>query len=166
MSEVLVLNSSYLPIAKADVERSVILILLSKAFSIKDTDKEIRSQHLTIKVPEIIVLKDVNYIKRGVMGFTKKAVMVRDSHKCQLCGETDRYKLTLEHLIPKSRWAKISAERNLPYSMNSYENCAILCKKDNSWKGDRTPEEIGWDFVGKAPLTHLDINWDEIFLQK
>jgi 5-methylcytosine-specific restriction endonuclease McrA len=136
--------------------------VLDKAFSIKDSDKIVRSQNLTIKIPEVLVLKNVNYIKRGFTAFSKKAVMKRDQ-VCQLCGESDKTKLTLEHLIPKSRWEKISKERGLTYGLNSFENCVILCKKDNQWKSDALPEEIGWEFTAKAPLVDFDINWDEIF---
>lgn len=162
--EILVLNNSYMPIAKTNPERAICLLLLGKAFSIKNSGKVMKSPTVEVEVPEILVLKDVNYIKRHFTSYTKKAVLRRDNYTCQMCGETKRDLLTLEHLIPKSRWEKISKERCLTYSRDSFENTCILCKFCNHRvKSNSLPEEIGWEFVARSPLTDFDINWDEIF---
>lgn len=160
---VLVLNSSYLPIAKTNFERATILILLDKAFSVKDSDREIRSQYLTIKIPEAIVLKDVNYYEHKVPPPTKKNIFIRDGYKCLRCGEQRRERLSLDHLIPRSRFKKIAKERNLEYGENSYENLACLCKDCNSWKDNRTPEEIGWNIKVGKPVSELMLNWQQLW---
>lgn len=163
MSEILVLNNSYMPIAKTNWERAIILMLLGKAVSVKDSNIEVKSQNLSIKIPEIISLKEVNYVRRQPLACTKKAVFRRDNYTCQMCGEDDRAKLTLEHLIPRSRWNKISKERNLTYGLGSWENLCTLCKFCNSKvKANSLPEEIGWEFTAKAPLTDFDIDWDAL----
>lgn len=152
-----------MPIAKTNPERAICLLLLGKAFSIKNSGKVMKSPTIEVEIPEVLVLKDVNYIKRHFTSYTKKAVLRLYDYKCCMCGESDRTKLSLEHLIPKSRWNKIAKERNLEYGLNSFDNCVILCKKDNQWKSDALPEEIGWDFKPKYPLNDFDIDWNVIF---
>lgn len=164
MKEVVVLNNSYLPIARTTVEKAITLLLLQKAISLKDTDQVIRSQYLTINIPDVIVLKDVSYIHRIPVAYSKKAVFSRDNYTCQMCGCTERQKLTLEHLIPKSRWEVISKKRQLTYKVGSWENTCCLCRHCNQFvKGNKLPEEIGWNFVGRQPISDFVINWDEIF---
>ncbi len=163
MSEILVLNNSYLPIAKTSWERALILLVLDKAFSIKDSDREVRSQFLSLKIPEVIVLKEVSYFCNKIPPPTKKNIFQRDGHKCLRCGEIRRERLSLEHLIPRSRFIKVSKERDLHYGVNSYENLCCLCKSCNSDKDNRLPEEIGWDIKVGAPPPELVINWAELY---
>lgn len=163
MKEIVVLNNSYLPIARTTVEKAVVLIILGKAFSLKDTTEIIRSQYLTINVPEVIVLKDVSYIHRIPVAYSKRAVFQRDGYTCQMCGSSDRRSLTLEHLIPKSRWQEIASKRSLHFKVNSWQNTCCLCADCNRKKSDKLPEEIGWDFSGKEPITDFTIDWEELF---
>lgn len=163
MSDILVLNQSYMPIGKTTWDRAIVLVLLCKAFSIKDSDKEIRSQYVNIKIPEILVLKDVSYYKHKTPPPTKKNIFIRDNHTCLRCGEKRRENLSLEHLIPRSRFQKISKERNLEYGQNSYQNLATLCKSCNSDKDNRLPEEIGWDIKVGEPVSEVLIDWATLF---
>lgn len=151
-----------MPIGKTSWEKAVVLIILGKAFSIKDTDREIRSQFLSLKIPSVLVLKDVSYYKHRTPPPTKKNVFARD--KCCLrCGEQRKENLSLEHLIPRSRFNKISKERNLDYGVGSWRNLATLCKSCNSAKDNRLPEEIGWEVNVGEPVGDIVINWQELF---
>jgi 5-methylcytosine-specific restriction endonuclease McrA len=163
MKEIVVLNTSFLPIARTSVEKAVILIVLNKAFSLKDTKEVIRSQYLTINVPEVIVLKDVSYVHKIPVAYSKKAVFRRDNYTCQMCGSKDRNKLTLEHLIPKSRWKEVSEKRQITYKVNSWLNTCCLCSDCNRTKSDKLPEEINWEYTAKEPVTDFIIDWDELF---
>lgn len=163
MKEVVVLNNSYLPIARTTVEKAIVLLVLQKAISIKDTDQVIRSQYLTINVPDVIVLKDVSYIHRIPVAYSKKAVFRRDNYTCQMCGCTDRQKLTLEHLIPKSKWEEISKKRELHFKLNSWQNTCCLCNSCNRKKSDKLPEEISWNYEAREPVSDFTIDWDELF---
>lgn len=163
MSDILVLNQSYMPIGKTTWDRAIILLILSKATSIKDSDKEIRSQFISLKIPEIIVLKDVAYYKHKTPPPTKKNVFARDNYTCLRCGEKRREKLSLEHLIPRSRFKEISKERNLEYNLASWPNVCCLCKDCNSWKDNRLPEEIGWDIKVSEPASDVLIDWNLLF---
>lgn len=164
MYEVMVLNQSYMPIAKTNAERAIVLILSDKGFSIKDTDKVLRSQHITINIPEILVLKDCGYFKKEIVPFSRKAVLIRDSWKCVYCGDSRRHLLTLDHVIPRSRWDKISRERELTYAKDSFNNCVCACKDCNVRKSANLPEELGWPKVEpKEPVGELIMNWEKLF---
>jgi 5-methylcytosine-specific restriction endonuclease McrA len=163
MKEIIVLNNSYLPIARTTIEKAICLIVLQKAVSIKDTGDLIRSQYLTIKIPEIIMLKDCSYVHNIPVSYSKKAVFRRDNHSCQICGETDKYLLTLEHLIPKNRWEEVSKSRGLTFGLNSWENTCCLCRDCNQKKSNKLPEEIGWNYQARRPINDFVIDWEKIF---
>ena len=163
MKEIIVLNNSYLPIARTTIEKAICLLVLQKAISIKDTEETVKSQFLVINIPEIIMLKDCSYVNTIPLAYSRKAVFRRDNHTCQLCGSTDKKLLTLEHLIPKNRWSEISKTRGLTYSLNSWENTCCLCKECNQKKSNKLPEEIGWEFIAKRPINDFMIDWEKIF---
>jgi len=163
MNDILVLNQSYLPLAKTNHERAIILILLDKAFSIKDSDKVLRSVYTEIKVPEIIVLKDCGYFRRNLPLPTRKNVLREFSHTCQHCQEQRRDRLSLEHIIPRSRFSKIKKDRDLDYLVSDWKNLSILCRDCNVTKSDKLPEEIGWDLVGREPVGDLVWDWEKLF---
>ena len=163
MKEIVVLNTSFLPIARVSLEKAIILLVLNKAFSLKDTKEVIRSQYLTINIPDVIVLKNVNYVHKIPVAYSKKAVFRRDNYTCQMCGCKERNKLTLEHLIPKSRWEEVSKKRQLTYKLNSWLNTCCLCSECNRNKSDKLPEEINWNYTPKEPVSDFIIDWEEIF---
>lgn len=59
---------------------------------------------------------------------SRQNIFKRDAHKCLYCGS--KKDLTLDHVLPKSRGGA-----------SNWTNLATACKKCNSIKGDRTPEE-------------------------
>jgi 5-methylcytosine-specific restriction endonuclease McrA len=164
MKEIIVLNNSYLPIARTTIEKAICLLVLQKAISVKDTDEVIRSQFLNIKIPEVIMLKDCSYVHTIPLAYSRKAVFKRDNYTCQLCGNNDKKSLTLEHLIPKNRWKELSEKRQLTYNVNSWENTCCLCKDCNQKKSNKLPEEIGWSFTARRPINDFDIDWEKIFM--
>jgi 5-methylcytosine-specific restriction endonuclease McrA len=61
----------------------------------------------------------------------RKILYARDRYLCAYCGdEHGEYKLTIDHVMPKSRGGK-----------NIWANCVTACKPCNHRKADRTPEE-------------------------
>jgi 5-methylcytosine-specific restriction endonuclease McrA len=57
----------------------------------------------------------------------RKRVFVRDGWKCLRCGEDDKEKLTLDHIVPVSRGGS-----------DEDENLQTLCKRCNEMKGNKT----------------------------
>jgi len=56
---------------------------------------------------------------------------IRDGFKCGYCGK-DRERLTVDHIIPKSKGGK-----------TCFENCVACCKLCNNKKGAKKPSEVG-----------------------
>lgn len=93
----------------------------------------IHSSHLTVAVPDLIVLKDYNKLPMRDVKCTRENIFSRDGHKCAYCGKQfKRAELTLDHIIPRSHGGK-----------NGWINCISACKACNHKKADRTPKEAG-----------------------
>ena len=55
-------------------------------------------------------------------------------------------KLTLDHIVPRSRWENIPKDRK-PSEFNSWENVVTACRECNTKKGSKLLSELRW----KAP---------------
>ena len=77
------------------------------------------------------LIKLIRTIYRNRVTFTKRNILIRDQFKCAYCG-TQREKLSIDHIIPKSRGGKMT-----------FENCVAACRPCNLKKGGRTPSEAG-----------------------
>jgi len=89
--------------------------------------------------PAVIVLK--NYVRSRFMSYNcnRRNVVWRDKNVCQYCGNKFIFsELTMDHVIPKSRGGE-----------KSWNNIVASCKKCNSKKGDRTPEEARMPLIKK-----------------
>lgn len=88
--------------------------------------------------------------------FSKHKVFERDRYICQYCKNTDRRKLTIDHIIPKSRGGP-----------DSFLNCITCCLRCNLFKDDRTPEEAGMvfafpvNFNKQIPMVGTADNYEE-----
>ncbi len=86
-------------------------------------------------VPRIIRLTSSSYFPDGKKQLrpTRQNVLLRDENTCQYCGKTPSKKeLNLDHVVPKSKGGK-----------NTWKNLVTSCKRCNSRKADRTPNEAG-----------------------
>lgn len=94
-------------------------------------DGLIRSQHLAIVPPEVVVL--TAYEGRGERSvvFSRKNIFKRDRYTCQYCGDQPGpEELTIDHVMPRSRGGT-----------STWENCLLACVECNKRKADKTPEE-------------------------
>ncbi len=131
MTQVLVLNQDYSPLAICSVQRAFILVFLKKAELIKvKQGKSIRSISDSFPFPSVIKIQ--RYIHRPYKGvvLTRHNIFKRDSFQCQYCGVNQD--LTLDHLVPKSKGGK-----------SNWTNLVTACKRCNAKKGDYSPEEAG-----------------------
>lgn len=141
MSEVLVLNSGYIPIRIISDKESICLLYQNKAYVAIESNKIMRSPSITFKIPNVIVLLNYNKFPKRKVGFSKLNVIYRDDMICQYCGKKfNMNELTIDHIIPKSRWAieKRTSKRN----WTQWENCVCSCKFCNNKKGNSLLEEI------------------------
>jgi len=132
MERVILLNSDYSFLNTIDWKRAMILLAKGKVEVLKATDKILRDSQRTweIYIPKVLRLVDiVRRVYRAKVPYSKRNVIYRDRFTCQFCGIVDQ-KLTIDHVIPKSRGGK-----------SSFDNCVAACKPCNNTKNDRTPRE-------------------------
>jgi 5-methylcytosine-specific restriction endonuclease McrA len=132
MDAVVVLNYDYQYINKISWKKAVCLVYKGKAEVLKESRRLIRNAEKTVEimVPKVLrLLKLVRVIYKQKVPFSKKNVLVRDNYTCQYCG-TNKVKLTIDHIVPRSRGGK-----------TTFENCVAACRECNSRKGNKTPRE-------------------------
>lgn len=129
MRRVLVLNQDYSPLTVCTAERAFLLIYAEKAERVHDDPTQIlRTVSREYKMPSVIRLQKYIYVPFKSVLLSRQNVFKRDRQECQYCGSTRD--LTLDHVMPRSRGGN-----------SSWLNLVTACKKCNSYKGDRTPEE-------------------------
>lgn len=164
MEQVLVLSNNFEIISFAKWTRAIKLVIKGRAESLKDTDRQVAPG---LFVPAVIRL--LNGIKslhgRKVM-WKRHSVWVRDLGICGYCGiHVSESAMTIDHILPKSRGGK-----------NTWENTVTCCKKCNSKKDDKTPEEARMQlkikpfaptiveyYARKMKMSGINIDLNEIF---
>lgn len=134
MSETLVLDQSYQPLARVPWQKAIVLLFTDKVEVVEHySDREVRSVSVTIKMPSVVrFLKKIKRRKRPVK-FSRENVYNRDGGKCQYCSkDLTKSESTYDHVLPKSRGGK-----------TDWDNIVIACGKCNQKKRNRTPEEAG-----------------------
>lgn len=137
MKGVLLLNQDYSPLAICSVERAFILVFLKKAELMTEAeDKSIHTINRTYPMPAVIRLYNYIHLPYRSVVLTRQNVFKRDRFSCQYCGSGKN--LTLDHIMPRSRGGQ-----------SSWSNLVAACRRCNTVKGDRTPEEAGLFLKGK-----------------
>jgi len=131
MAQCVLLNADYTFLNLVNWKRAICLIAKGKVEVVKDSQQTIRNCSGTeLKVPAVMrLIKLIRTIYRTRVTFTKRNVLIRDRFKCAYCGAR-REKLSIDHIIPKSRGGKMT-----------FENCVAACRPCNLKKGGRTPSE-------------------------
>ncbi len=152
---VVVFSKNYLPVSRVNIKRAIVLLVTGKAEPLDiatDEGYRVHSPSVVLLVPEQIRLtnSETERVWR-VPPVNRREVLRRDKHTCQYCGSTK--KLTLDHVIPRSKGGK-----------HSWDNVVIACERCNSRKGDRTPYQAGMILRTKprAPM-HPAVAFSEQF---
>lgn len=111
---------------------------------IREWDFSIRSVHLEVRVPTVLIAK--NYKGMPEVKFGKNPsldqIRIRDGDTCQYTGKKlSRDEMSIDHVIPKSRGGK-----------NTWENLALSQKEINRRKGNKLNSEIGLKLI-RQPVT-------------
>lgn len=141
-ARVLILNASFEPLHVCSVKRAIHLLMTEVASRVEDANAVLRTPSSVVQVPSVVRLN--RYVRRPFrqrVSFNRKNLFRRDDHTCQYCGERGN-DLTLDHVLPRSRGGK-----------TTWENVVASCRRCNSRKRDRTPEEANMrlDRPPKAP---------------
>jgi 5-methylcytosine-specific restriction endonuclease McrA len=160
MAHALVLNATYEPLSVVSARRAVVLLVNRKADLVHAGDEIWSSERREIQVPTVIRLR--RYVRvpfRRRIPLNRKAVFARDRHRCQYCGGSAE---NLDHVLPRSRGGD-----------HTWENVVAACRRCNTRKGNRTPDEAGmplretpraprrngWILIGSSALP--DPSWDQ-----
>lgn len=137
---VLVLNQNYQPLNVCNIRRAISLIGREKAETLEATERFLHSASLAVPEPSVIRL--VYMVKRPFQQrrLSRKEVFIRDRYRCQYCSRHLR-KLTLDHVIPRSRGGP-----------HSWENVVSACSHCNHKKAGRTPKEAGMGLLRKPRM--------------
>jgi 5-methylcytosine-specific restriction endonuclease McrA len=126
----LVLNASMEPLCVVPARRAVVLVLADKADVLHTNGHRFRSEQLDVAAPSVVRLRryvHVPYRRRAAL--SRRGVFIRDEHRCQYCGRTAE---NVDHVVPRSRGGP-----------HDWENVVASCRRCNSRKKDRTPDEAG-----------------------
>ena len=127
------LDSAYRPIEIIDAIEALVMCIIGKAIPVETYEKKINSPTKAFDLPAVIVLKNVVKFRFTTIACNRQNIVWRDNSQCQYCANYFPLdKLTMDHVIPKSRGGK-----------NTWDNLVAACKKCNQQKGSRTPKESG-----------------------
>ena len=145
MAKALVLNATYEPLCVVPVRRAVVLVLKEKAEVLHATDAELHSERRAFAVPSVIRL--TYFVKvpfRARAALSRRAVFVRDNHRCQYCGSSAE---NIDHVVPRSRGGE-----------HVWENVVAACRPCNTRKEDRLLHEVGF-VLRRKPMAPRELTW-------
>jgi 5-methylcytosine-specific restriction endonuclease McrA len=129
----LVLNAGYEPLAIVSFKRALVLVMNDKATVVERVDDDpVWGARGSYDRPAVILL--TRYVRvpgARRVPVTRRGVLRRDAHRCAYCSKSAS---TIDHVLPRSRGGA-----------DSWENLVACCLRCNNVKGDRTPQEMGWE---------------------
>jgi 5-methylcytosine-specific restriction endonuclease McrA len=129
MSRALVLNASFEPLCVVATRRALVLVLDDKAELVSDTGRAFHSARAEFPEPSVVRL--VTYVRvpyRTRVALNRRAIFLRDSHRCQYCGAAAE---NIDHVVPRSRGGQ-----------HAWENVVAACRPCNARKEDRLLSEV------------------------
>jgi 5-methylcytosine-specific restriction endonuclease McrA len=134
---VLVLNATFEPLSVVSGRRAVVLVLAERAEHLHGTGRVLRSERLVIEEPSVVRLtRFVQVPYDRPQALSRRAVFVRDEHRCQYCGARAD---SIDHVVPRSRGGT-----------HTWENVVAACRRCNTRKRDRLLHETPF-ILRKAP---------------
>lgn len=146
MSRALVLNASFEPLSIVAIRRALILVLDEKAEMVTATGREIHSARYAFAEPSVVRL--LTYVKvpyRTRVALNRRAIFLRDSHRCQYCGATAE---NIDHVVPRSRGGA-----------HAWDNVVAACRPCNARKEDRLLSEVTSMRLRRPPVAPAGRIW-------
>lgn len=144
----LILNSTLEPYDIVPWQKAICKVLCTQSvIQLKVYDRRIRDGKGNLyDVPSVIMLKQYAANSNKTATYSKTNVYARDMNRCQFCGITVYPGTrTVDHVVPRAKYnPKIHR-----FALSSFENVVTSCRKCNSLKGDRTPEQAGMKLMKK-----------------
>ena len=141
MEHVLLLNATYEPLQVITWKRAIRLLTLGRVEVVKESEREIRSVSVVIRLPAVVRLLRWVRPRWQPIKFSRSNVYLRDTFRCQYCGVRGTGEdLNLDHVRPRSLGG-----------LTRWENIVTCCVSCNRRKGNRTPEAAGMRLL-KEPV--------------
>lgn len=143
MSGSLILNASYEPLSVVNARRAVVLVLRGRAVILEARDETWHAETAAFQVPSVVKLTSFVRVPHfRATPVTRRAVFGRDGFRCQYCSGAAE---SIDHVIPRSRGG-----------LHVWDNVVACCRRCNTRKGDRLPEEAGFSLAKKpgSPSHH------------
>ncbi len=126
----LVLNATMEPLSVVSARRALVLVLAEKVDVLHANGHRYRSAKLDLPAPSVLRLRRYVHVPyRPRAALTRRGVFLRDGGACQYCGRSAE---NVDHIVPRSRGGD-----------HTWENVVASCRRCNSRKEARTPEEAG-----------------------
>ena len=145
MARSLVLNATYEPLCVVSARRAVVLVLSEKAEVLHDSEEDMRSERLALKVPSVIRLRyfvKVPFRRRSALN--RRAVFARDGGRCQYCGAAAE---SIDHVVPRAKGGT-----------HTWENVVAACRPCNTAKRDRLLSETTM-VLRRRPTAPRELTW-------
>lgn len=145
MARSLVLNATFEPLCVVSARRAVVLVLAEKADVLHDSEEEMRSERLALKVPSVIRLRyfvKVPFRRRSALN--RRAVFARDGGRCQYCGAAAE---SIDHVVPRAKGGP-----------HTWENVVAACRPCNTAKRDRMLAETSM-VLRRKPSVPRELTW-------
>jgi 5-methylcytosine-specific restriction endonuclease McrA len=144
LGRALLLNASFEPLCVVSVRRAVVLVLKEKAEVVERTDRELHAERVSVPVPSVLrLVRFVHVPYRSQVPLSRKAVFVRDGHRCQYC---DARAENIDHVVPRSRGGE-----------HTWDNVVAACRSCNARKEDRLLTETGLRLRRRPRTPHASL---------
>lgn len=145
MSRALVLNASFEPLCVVSTRRALILLLDQKAELVHDTGHLFHSERAEFPEPSVVRLHYYVHVPfRARVALNRRAVFVRDNHRCQYCGASAE---NIDHVIPRSKGG-----------LHVWENVVAACRPCNTRKEDKLLHETSMR-LRRQPIAPRERTW-------
>ena len=134
--QTLILNTAYLPIGVLSAERAFVNIFKGSLALVEAyEDRVFRTIDQEYPIPSIA--RTLRTVTRPYVALplTRENIYKRDEYKCQYCGDRRPERITLDHIIPRSKGGG-----------NTWKNMVTCCFSCNNAKGDTLLEDLGWEY--------------------
>lgn len=146
MSRALVLNASFEPLCVVTTRRALVMVLDDKAEVVTATGRQFHSARAAYPEPSVVRL--LSYVRvpyRSRVALNRRAVFLRDGHRCQYCGSPAE---NIDHVVPRSRGGT-----------HTWDNVVAACRPCNARKEDRLLSEIGHMRLRRLPAAPSGRIW-------